>query len=221
MADGRTTWSAGAHRYAEGAGGPPEDAAERARVDRFGAAVQAYGRGLPSLGDELDGRVMAAVRARPRPLPATWWRRLAEPRPVSIRPALAAAAAVTLILASSALTALLTRAPAGSAPAAATPPDGTTGSILVRFEVRATGAQRVALAGSFNDWSDSSIVFARGSAPDQWTVTVALTPGRYQYLFVVDGNAWIPDPLAHAQVEDEFGQMNSLLVVGPRGVVRS
>jgi hypothetical protein len=221
MADGTTSWSEGAHRYAEGADGPPDDAAERARVDRFGAAVRAYQRGLPSLGAELDGRVMAAVRARPRPLPAAWWRRLGEPRTVSIRPALAAAAAVTLILASSALTFLVTRDPAGTVPATVALPDGTTGSILVRFELSATGAQRVALAGSFNDWSDSSIVFARGSAPDQWTVTVALAPGRYQYLFVVDGNAWIPDPLAHAQVEDEFGQMNSLLVVGPRGVVRS
>jgi 1,4-alpha-glucan branching enzyme len=79
----------------------------------------------------------------------------------------------------------------------------------------------VALAGSFNEWSDSSIVFARSAEPGAWTVTVALPPGRYQYLFVVDGERWIPDPSAHAQVEDEFGQRNSLLVVGPRGVVRS
>jgi hypothetical protein len=37
----------------------------------------------------------------------------------------------------------------------------------------------------------------------------------------VDGRRWIPDPAAHAQVADDFGQRNSLLVVGPRGVVRS
>ena len=64
-------------------------------------------------------------------------------------------------------------------------------------------------------------MFVRGGEDDQWTVTVALAPGRYQYLFVVDGDEWIPDPRAHAQIEDEFGQVNSLLVVGPRGVVRS
>jgi hypothetical protein len=38
---------------------------------------------------------------------------------------------------------------------------------------------------------------------------------------VVDGERWVPDPAAHAQVRDEFGQSNSVLVVGPRGVVRS
>ncbi|MDH4043166.1 MAG: glycogen-binding domain-containing protein, partial [Gemmatimonadota bacterium] len=100
-------------------------------------------------------------------------------------------------------------------------PAAAPGTILVRFELRVPQAERVALAGTFNGWSDSSIVFARAGEADQWTVTVALAPGRYQYLFVVDGERWMPDPKAHAQIEDEFGQMNSLLVVGPRGVVRS
>jgi hypothetical protein len=221
MTDRERGWSEAAHQYAEETGAPPADEAERGAVDRFAAAVTAYREGLAPLGEDLDGRVLAEVRARPRPVPAAWWRRLGEPRAISVRPALAAAAAVTLIVASSAVTAFLTRSPAGDARATAALSDGTQGSILVRFELRAADAQRVALAGSFNDWSDSAIVFTRGPGPDQWTVTVALTPGRYQYLFVVDGNTWIPDPLAHAQVEDEFGQMNSLLVVGPRGVVRS
>lgn len=92
---------------------------------------------------------------------------------------------------------------------------------LVRFELLAPDAKSVTLAGTFNGWSDSTTVFARGAEPGVWTVTVALAPGEYQYLFVVDGQRWIPDPAAHAQVEDEFGQRNSVLVVGPRGVVRS
>ena len=215
MADAERGWSDDAHRYAEGAGAPPEGAEERAGVDRFVATVQAYRDGLPSLGDELDHRIMAGVRSRPRPVPAPWWQSLVARRAVSVRPALAAAAAVTLMVVSSALTVLLVR---GEAPARA---GGVPGSILVRFELRAPQAERVALAGSFNAWSDSSIVFTRGPDRDEWTVTVALAPGRYQYLFVVDGEAWVPDPLAHAQIEDEFGQVNSLLVVGPRGVVRS
>ena len=221
MTDVSRGWSKVGHQYAEREGAPPENAAERAAVDRFTAAVLAYRDGLPALRGELDGRVMAAVRGRPQPAPAAWWRRLAEPRAVSVRPALAAAAAVTLIVASSAVTVFVTRAPADAAQAAPAVSDQTAGSVLVRFELRAVNAQRVALAGTFNDWSDSSLVFTRGSGQDEWVVTVALAPGRYQYLFVVDGNAWIPDPLAHAQIEDEFGQMNSLLVVGPRGVVRS
>ena len=31
----------------------------------------------------------------------------------------------------------------------------------------------------------------------------------------------IPDPTAHALVDDGFGQRNSVIAVGPRGVVRS
>jgi 1,4-alpha-glucan branching enzyme len=94
-------------------------------------------------------------------------------------------------------------------------------TVLVRFDLLAPEAHSVALAGSFNGWDDSTTVFSRSAEAGVWTVTVALAPGEYQYLFVVDGRRWIPDPAAHAQVEDEFGQRNSLLVVGPRGVVRS
>jgi 1,4-alpha-glucan branching enzyme len=96
-----------------------------------------------------------------------------------------------------------------------------TGTVLVRFELVAPDAERVALAGSFNAWNDRATPFVRNAASGMWTVTLALPPGEHQYLFVVDGNRWIPDPAAHAQVQDEFGQTNSVLVVGPRGVVRS
>jgi hypothetical protein len=208
-------WSTEAQRYFDGGGPMPVDATEREDAERFAAAVRAYASGLPPLDDRVDERVMAAVRTRARPRRPTGWRALVEPRAFTLRPALAAAAAVTLVVLSSVLTMLVS----GGAGTAA--PTSASGTILVRFEVRAPQAQRVALAGTFNEWSDSSIVFVRGGEADQWTVTVALAPGRYQYLFVVDGEQWIPDPRAHAQIEDEFGQVNSLLVVGPRGVVRS
>lgn len=212
----RRGWSEAAHRYADGDGPAPADGAARGEVESFVAAAEEYRDGLPSIDPALDDRVMAAVLARPRPGAAGWWARVTRPRAITVRPILAAAAAVALVVGSSALT-LLVRGPAPEERPAATEP----GTILVRFELHATQAERVALAGSFNGWSDSSIVFARGPEPGLWTVTVALAPGRYQYLFVVDGERWIPDPMAHAQIEDEFGQQNSLIVVGPRGVVRS
>lgn len=204
-----------AHRYLDGPGPPPADPVEREAAEHFAVAVKAFADGLPPLDDQVDARVMAAVRSRVRPKRHVGWRALVEPRVFTLRPALAAAAAVVLVVLSSVLTMLINDGPAS------TPPGSAPGTILVRFELRLPQAERVALAGTFNGWSDSSIVFARAGEADQWTVTVALTPGRYQYLFVVDGERWVPDPKAHAQIEDEFGQMNSLLVVGPRGVVRS
>jgi 1,4-alpha-glucan branching enzyme len=140
---------------------------------------------------------------------------------IQVRPALAFAAALALVIASVAITSLI-RAP--GAPTVARPTvggGGEAGTVLVRFELHAPEARDVALAGSFNGWSETSTVFVPSPESGLWTVTLALPPGEYVYLFVVDGERWVPDPRAHAQVEDEFGQTNSVLVVGPRGVVRS
>jgi hypothetical protein len=212
-------WSDDAQRYLDGSGLPPDDPRERAEAARLAAALTALGDALPPLDAALDARVMALVRRRARAARTAWWRWFVEPRLVPLRPALAAAAAAGLVVLTSLATLQIRGRDGGvSPPVTAAAPAGT---VLVRFELNAPEAWRVALAGSFNEWSDSSIVFTRAGSSGRWTVTVALPPGRHQYLFVVDGDRWMPDPAAHAQVEDEFGQRNSLLVVGPRGVVRS
>jgi hypothetical protein len=213
-------WSREAQRYLDGEGPAPADAGERARADRLQAALEDYAAGLTPPGPDLDRAVMAAVRAgrRPRHRPAWTW---AFERRLEIRPAFALAAAVALVIASVTLTTLVrpsARPPVR--PVAGQSGEGAQG-VLIRFELSAPDARRVALAGSFNAWSDSLTPFVLNPATGIWTVTVLLPPGEHQYLFVVDGDRWIPDPAAHAQVQDEFGQTNSLLVVGPRGVVRS
>jgi len=50
--------------------------------------------------------------------------------------------------------------------------------------------------------------------------TIPVAVGVHKYQFVVDGNTWVPDPAA-GTTDDGFGGRNSLIVVGPRGVVRS
>lgn len=209
------SWTEDAQRFLDGDGEPPTDAQEQGRAARFAAALGLFAADLRRPSAELDERVLGTVRARVAR--KTWWRWFIRPRRVVLRPVWAAAAGIVLIAGSVALT-WFGRSPSPSASLAGSPAAGT---VLVRFELVAPGAHRVALAGSFNGWNDSTLVFSRGTAPDVWTVTVALAPGEYQYLFVVDGERWIQDPRAHAQVEDEFGHSNSLLVVGPRGVVRS
>jgi len=213
-------WSDDAQRYLDGAGPLPHDPRERGEATRLETAFADYGEALPPLDGRLDARVMAVLGRRPRVARVAWWRWLVEPRMVPLRPALAAAALLALVALTSVVTVGIGRPGRDASPPLASdavPP----GTVLVRFELEAPDAGRVTLAGSFNEWSDSSIVFSRAAGSPVWSVTVALPPGRYQYLFVVDGDRWIPDPAAHAQVEDEFGQQNSLLVVGPRGVVRS
>lgn len=71
-------------------------------------------------------------------------------------------------------------------------------------------ARVVVLAGSFNDWNQSQLVFGREGG--EWVCRVDLQPGRYTYKFIVDGN-WILDPDNPEKEEDEAGNENSVLVV--------
>ncbi len=202
-------------RYLDGEQVGHLDAGEREQADRLLAAIQTYAARLEEPGSELDGAVMQAVRARPAPQArGSLWQWLLQPRVVSVRPALAAAAAVALLVAGAVGVSLRQR-PGIVEPAA------LAETILVRFELRAPDAEQVTLAGSFNDWSPEGIELVRSPDTGLWTGTVPLSPGEHEYLFVIDGTSWIPDPSAHAQVDDGFGAANSVIVVGPRGVVRS
>ena len=62
----------------------------------------------------------------------------------------------------------------------------------VRFELPGhDDAREVRVAGTFNDWSDSSHRLERRG--DSWSIEIPLAPGRIEYKFVMDGK-WIPDP---------------------------
>jgi len=90
----------------------------------------------------------------------------------------------------------------------------------VHFELSAPQARAVAVAGSFNGWRPEALPMRRGT-DGTWSVTVPLALGEYHYQFVVDGVRWVSDPTAHALEDDGFGGSNSVIVVGPKGVVRS
>ena len=81
----------------------------------------------------------------------------------------------------------------------------------VRFVLRHPQAQKVSLAGSFNQWSESSHPLARSSGV--WTIVVALPPGEYAFMYVVDGREWLTPPAARDYVDDGFGSRNGVVVV--------
>jgi 1,4-alpha-glucan branching enzyme len=96
---------------------------------------------------------------------------------------------------------------------AARPPETMVTPQGVRFALPAPKAISVAVAGSFNGWDAGA---HRLAGPDEhgiWTVTLPLPPGRYEYLFVINGTEWAADPSAPA-VDDGFGGRNSVIVVG-------
>jgi 1,4-alpha-glucan branching enzyme len=83
----------------------------------------------------------------------------------------------------------------------------------VRFDFLAPKASRVAITGSFNRWDPQMNALSGPDRKGVWTVTLQLPEGRYEYLFVVDGNKWLPDPGA-LSVDDGLGGRNSVVEVG-------
>jgi beta-lactamase regulating signal transducer with metallopeptidase domain len=71
-------------------------------------------------------------------------------------------------------------------------------------------ARIVALAGSFNNWNQSQLLFARVSG--EWVCKINLPSGKYEYKFIVDGN-WLVDPRNPRTKYDDRGNENSVLVV--------
>jgi|SRR5689334_13490965 chromosome partitioning protein len=80
----------------------------------------------------------------------------------------------------------------------------------VVFTIEASNAERVQLAGDFNDWTPSSSDMELDGRV--WKKVVKLPPGRYRYRYVIDGR-WQSDP-SNAVVEPSaYGGDDSILVV--------
>jgi hypothetical protein len=152
----------------------------------------------------VEARVLAALR-RPARTP---WRRLLQwltgPRTVtvSLRP-------VYTLAAAAAITAALLIAPGDTGPALGAE-EG-----IAQFVGRFPGAQSVAVVGAFNDWRAEATPLSDEDHDGIWNANVILPAGQHEYMFVVDGERWVADPLAGRYVADGFGRENALLFVRP------
>ncbi|HTI04166.1 MAG TPA: isoamylase early set domain-containing protein [Gemmatimonadales bacterium] len=154
-------------------------------------------------------RVMAEIRRSPAPTlsparrAARW---LSRPRAITfrLRPAwtLALAAGLAAIL-------LIPSEPGTLNPGEA--------QGVARFVGHFPGARSVEVVGSFNDWSRGKLHLQDDDHDGVWDGAAVLPAGQHEYMFVVDGERWVADPLAGRYVDDGFGagQQNSLLVVRP------
>ena len=83
--------------------------------------------------------------------------------------------------------------------------------VLVRFEFVHPTAQKVCVAGTFNDWRCSvSEMVPLGEG--RWVKELMLEPGTYEYRLVVDGE-WRTDPNCAECAPNPFGDVNSVLHV--------
>jgi 1,4-alpha-glucan branching enzyme len=87
-------------------------------------------------------------------------------------------------------------------------------TVPVRLVVVHPGARSVQVAGDFNQWNPALTPLVEASN-GAWTVTISLEPGRYEYMFLVDGREWIADPSALEHNDDGFGSRNAVLDVRP------
>ena len=85
--------------------------------------------------------------------------------------------------------------------------------IVYRFFLAAHDARSVSVVGDFNDWSEQGTRLIDHDGDGIWTTTVVLSPGRYQYKFLVDGKRWVVGPDAPAVRPDGFGGRNGLLTI--------
>jgi 1,4-alpha-glucan branching enzyme len=116
----------------------------------------------------------------------------------------------TVLLGCAAMNAIKDRLPA---------PHRVEGGILFQYD--APAAQRVNLAGQFNDWGgtligplDPTIDAMTKNEKGIWQIVVPLKPGRYEYKFVLDGGVvWKHDPNNAERVDDGYGGYNSVVVI--------
>lgn len=82
---------------------------------------------------------------------------------------------------------------------------------IVRIEFKHPTANKICIAGTFNDWRPgaSEMIWL---GDDRWGKELSLLPGYYEYLFWVDGQ-WMQDPRARASISNSYGGKNSVLVV--------
>lgn len=77
------------------------------------------------------------------------------------------------------------------------------------FITRASGAHRVQIAGDFNDWNPARSPMMRIDE-DTFQIRLPLSPGRYGYRFVIDGQ-WRNDPANHRTEMNPFGELNNIV----------
>ncbi len=161
----------------------------------------------------LEGEVIRALADEPRSAPygepTSAWRRavgwLTRPRVIRVAPA-PAFAAFALLLLMAAFPWLR-----GSSPAL------TDDTVYVQLFLEAPAARSVAIAGDFNGWSPTINLEDR-DGDGVWSGRLAVPPGIYEYMFVLDGSRWVTDPHAEWYSDDGFGNRNAVLaILSPSG----
>lgn len=81
----------------------------------------------------------------------------------------------------------------------------------IEFEFYAPEAQKVSVAGTFNDWNEEKAPLKK-DASGKWKVALTLPAGRYEYRYLVDG-LWQNDQRTVECIPNAFGTWNCVAEV--------
>jgi len=82
----------------------------------------------------------------------------------------------------------------------------------VTFTLKNDPGKAVFVAGSFNNWDPKANQLVDHDQPGVYTVTILIPKGRHEYRFVVE-DIWQVDPVNPQSAVNEFGSLNSVIVV--------
>jgi hypothetical protein len=155
--------------------------------------------------ENLTENIMAKISQKEIQIQSSWMDHLKKQIPIprlSFR--LVGAAAVTALVLFFAFTFIFN-----------TPDTYPICSAEVQFSLKINDnkAHTVAIAGDFNGWNPQTNLLEDPEGDGIWTGTLKLEPGRYEYMFVLDGEKWFPDPNALRYVKDGFGNKNAILEI--------
>jgi len=91
-------------------------------------------------------------------------------------------------------------------------PGSRNGRRDVEFFCPGAAADRVMLAGSFNDWEPELSVMTYDPRRGGHAVILPLAPGEYEYKFV-RGDEWLADEGNPNFTANDFGTLNSVVKV--------
>ena len=82
----------------------------------------------------------------------------------------------------------------------------------VTFSVSAEPGSRVAVSGDFNNWDAAGRPMEDKKGDGNYSATIRLAPGVYEYKFIVN-DTWSIDPNCAEWVQNSFGTLNSVIHV--------
>lgn len=83
----------------------------------------------------------------------------------------------------------------------------------LQFVFHDDSASSVSVAGEFNAWNQLATPLKRDSR-GLWSTEIELPrAGRFEYKFIINGQRWIEDPSNGMKAPDDFGGLNSVLVI--------